>query len=184
MATPAEHATEFQKRILPAKLTLDGAAGHLNGQLIAVWINANRNGISSVDNMVDATKAIYASLSWDVPPAVLVRDREAQKIIKVEPASVGAEKRAKIEKEAAALAARKKSDEANMKAARSAVASYLPVNKRGQVEHGKLGEVQKILNDYLDRQPANVDTADVLAKVLKYLADKYQEAEKAAERVS
>lgn len=135
------------------------------------------------ENFSQAIVENARALEWDVLPNFLKLQDQNERLIKIEPVSVGAEKRAAIEKAGVARDAKLKADESNLKAARSAVLSYLPVSRQGRVEHGKQAEIQKILNDYLDRQPANVDTSDVLSKVQKYIADKYREAEKAAERV-
>ncbi len=92
----------------------------------------------------------------------------------------------KREKEAEAAKIKVKADEKNFKQARSAVAAYHPIDRRTQkTAYGKQGTVQKYLSEYIDKEAArpNVDTADILAKVVKHIDDLYKADERLAERV-
>jgi hypothetical protein len=172
---------EFKGRLLPAKLK-DTV---MNGQLLAVWCNVHKGGVASAENMYEATKSIYASLEWDVPPAVLVRDQNEQKVNVVVPAfRQNDEFAAKIKAGEAADALKAKRED-NLKKCRAAVSSFLPIDRRGHVLYGKKAEVEKLLNEYLDRQFANpnIDSTDVLGKVAAYIQDQYAALEKSGERL-
>ena len=122
---------EFKERLLPAKLK-DTV---LNGQLLAVWCNAHKGGVASAENMYEATKSIYASLEWDVPPAVLVRDQNENRVNVVVPAFKQNDEFAAKIKAGEVADAKKKKDVDARKQIESVITAFQPI-KDGRIQYG------------------------------------------------
>ncbi len=170
---------EFKERLLPAKLK-DTV---LNGQLLAVWCNAHKGGVASAENMYEATKSIYASLEWDVPPAVLVRDQNENRVNVVVPAFKQNDEFAAKIKAGEVADAKKKKDVDARKQIESVITAFQPI-KDGRIQYGLQAAQQERLRRYVAQETArNADPTSILEQVRKEIARLYSVAERAVERL-
>jgi hypothetical protein len=164
-------------------------SGKLKETAANAWLivtNVTSKGLEPTeDNLYAAIVDCAKSLEWDVLPNFLKLEKQSERPATIQSANAALKPFLDATKAGEVKAAKEKADAEHLKKAKSAIASYLPIDRRGHVLYSKQAEVQKILNAYIDREFArqNVNTADVLGKVVAYITDLYSKAEREAERV-
>jgi hypothetical protein len=175
---------EAKGRMKPALL----ADSHLNGALISNYIRENALA-PTADNFYAAVNALVGSLQWDVKPAKLRAQKNAN------PNAPLTEKTAwkeKLESEAARItntktveeaAARKKADDASIKQSRDLISGYNPI-KKGRYDAAEREEMQKKWTAALEKEIANNGNLQTFAQALSAVIQKrYDDREKASERL-
>jgi hypothetical protein len=172
-----------QTRLKPAVLKNTSEDRAFIERLITQHMLANQLE-PTAENFYAAFKALFAVLPWQVKPAKLQAQEQNERPIKITAKADADEFNAR--KKAAEVADEKtKAEEKVISNAYFAISAFTPVDSRTQrVAYGKQAEVQKLLRDYVAKEVARkADATSIRDRVLIYIRDAYDAAEKVAERV-
>jgi hypothetical protein len=170
---------DFAARLAPAKLK----DTNRNGLLLADWVNVNRGGIQSAENLYAAANALYKTLDWQTKPEKLLRDEREQKVATITPAFKQTEEFSAKIKAGEVADAKKKKDAEARKQIESAITAFQPI-KDGRIQYGLQAAQQDRLRRYVKQEEVrNADPTSILEQVRKEVARLYSVAERASERV-
>lgn len=138
----------------------------------------------TAENFYSVFTAIFAVLPWRVKPAKLILLEKSAAPATLESSVKLNEQRAKVvaDAEAAEKYAKEQSDYAQL--ALGLVDAFLPMNKRGGIDHRKMGEVQTKLRDHIAKEKARGCSMKAVHKiVVDEIQRQYAQIERANERL-
>src|SRR6266513_634895 len=136
-----------QKRILPAKM-VDSPA---NGLALSKYIHEN-NLAPTAENFYAAINALLTQLAWAVKPAKLLAQEQNERPRNQNDALKDASAFEAKVKAGEVADAHAKAEAKSEKDILALISTFFPISKRGQLDHAKQSEVQKLLRNYVAKE--------------------------------
>jgi hypothetical protein len=191
MSTPAEQqqalqqaaqfVAEFQNALAPARLQNT----HENGVVLEAE-RQRRKLPMTVESLVKITNDILfeGKLTWLVEPAKLKARQQNTAIQNKNDAAKSQDAFAAKVKAGEVADAHAKAEAEAEKDTLSLIATFFPISKRGQLDHAKQSEVQKLLRDYVAKQKAiGAGMKSVQTMVSDEIRRQYELQERSVERL-